>query len=460
MSVIHDQAMHYIYQQVLERLLKHMSKAQRASLQLLIQRLLVAAGGPEYIGNFRLLVVQGSDRRSARLLALLRAAQLSIAVRAPVTFKLQVMVACLPAASSALLEQHERSFNALFMQDDPRVQLQVLGGGRVMPFHRRPAIESGHWPVARDALLLFGHLIDVRPEAVLGSRTHVELADALRLALVGQTSVDALVTALPEGHRRRLLAWARRALRLFGEAAPGSVQECAGRLAQRLGRLQEMDGTPSGLDGMADNDEPEQAPIRVLALDDLLPQLLSEGELDLVMGWRCEPGQESDPLATFLDPIALEQLHELRWRCRAPVSRRQALRLIGQPELNRAAVAQQARFAKAYGIDQPQLVCMLHSPFANQGRRLEAFLRCRHADMLVALPYLHRALQGQPCPDAVKDWLVNTSGLPLAQLRVIYEGHLDPAVRRLLAHLARRDVQLRLLSRAPVAQANSAEETA
>lgn len=122
MSIVHDQAMHFIYQQVLERLLNHMSKEQRASLQLLIQRLLVAAGGPEYIGTFRLLVVQGADRRSARLLAILRAAQLSIALRAPVTFKLRVLVTCLPATSSALLEQHERSFNALFMHDDPRAQ--------------------------------------------------------------------------------------------------------------------------------------------------------------------------------------------------------------------------------------------------------------------------------------------------------------------------------------------------
>jgi hypothetical protein len=65
--------------------------------------------------------------------------------------------------------------------------------------------------------------------------------------------------------------------------------------------------------------------------------------------------------------------------------------------------------------------------------------------MLVALPYLHRALQGKTCPDAVKDWIVNTSGLPLAQLRMVYKGRLAPGVRQLLINLARRDVQLRFL---------------
>ncbi|HCP30397.1 MAG TPA: hypothetical protein DIT96_12450, partial [Pseudomonas sp.] len=87
MTAIHDQAMHHIYRQVLERLLNHMSQSQRASLQLLIQRLLIAAGGAEYIGTFRVLALHGNDRRSARLLAMLRAAQLSIATRGPVTFQ-------------------------------------------------------------------------------------------------------------------------------------------------------------------------------------------------------------------------------------------------------------------------------------------------------------------------------------------------------------------------------------
>lgn len=164
MTAIHDQAMHYIYQQVLERLLNHMSQAQRASLQLLIQRLLVAAGGPEYIGTFSLQVLQGSDRHSSRLLAMLRAAQLSIALRSPVTFQLRVLVVSLPVADNATLEAHERSFSALFMQDDPRVQLQMIEGRAVVPFSRRLSVMPERWLLARDAMLMFGHMIDARSE--------------------------------------------------------------------------------------------------------------------------------------------------------------------------------------------------------------------------------------------------------------------------------------------------------
>ena len=105
------------------------------------------------------------------------------------------------------------------------------------------------------------------------------------------------------------------------------------------------------------------------------------------------------------------------------------------------------QFGKAYGINQTQLVCVLFRPFARQGRNLERFLQCRHADMLVALPYLHRALQGKSCPEAVKDWLVNTSGLPLGQLRAIYGGRLRLTAWRLMSNLAQRDIHLRWMPR-------------
>ncbi|BBH46452.1 hypothetical protein KU43P_29290 [Pseudomonas sp. KU43P] len=438
--------MHYIYQQVLERLLGHMSQPQRASLQLLIQRLLLVAGGPEYIGTFKLLVVQGADHRSARLLAILRAAQLSIALRAPVTFQLQVRVVGLPAASSALLEHHERSFDALFLHDDPRVHLQMVKAGVVETFNRQHSAAEP-WALARDALLLFGHLVDARPEALLGSRMHLELAAAAGLACEGQPCADVLVTAMPVRQRRRYLAWARRGLRLAGDTGLITAQPCLAALAERLGQLHGLSGLPVGEPEMPSHEQPAQAPMRLLAIDDLLPQLLSEGELDRMMGQHLEPAQDTTPLAAYLDPLALAQLHDLHSRCLAQPPRREALRLVGQRAPGNQQVPQQARFTQAYGVDQSQLICMLYVPFAERGRGLERFLRCRHPDMLVALPYLHRALQGKPCPDAVKHWLVNTSGLALGHLRAIYGGRLQHATRSLLAGLARRDVRLRLLAR-------------
>nr|WP_156866809.1 MULTISPECIES: hypothetical protein [Pseudomonas] len=438
--------MHYVYEQVLERLLSHMSQSQRASLQLLIQRLLVAAGGLEYIGTFRLQVLQGGDRNSARLLAMLRAAQLSIALRAPVTFQLRVLVVSLPVADSARLDAHERSFSALFMQDDLRVQLQMIEGGAVVPFRRQPSARPERWALAKDALLMFGHLVDARPEALLGSRLHLELAGAIGFALQAQAPADALVTAIPGAQRRRYLAWARRSLRLSGERGPYAMHQCLAVLAQGLGRLHGLvGGAPTSQPALGDATEREM--VRLIALDDLLPYVVEAQPLDSMLAFSIENAPNAWPLSAFVDPQAAVQLHELRARSLDPQSSRPALRLAGQSGGSKQHEMHQSQLGKIYGINQTQLVCLLFSPFARQGKNLERFLQCRHADMLVALPYLHRALQGKPCPDAVKAWLVNTSGLPLVQLRAIYSGQLPLTAWRLLNNLARRDVHLRLMPR-------------
>ncbi|MNO29058.1 hypothetical protein D3C76_189630 [compost metagenome] len=444
--------MQYIYQQVLERLLSHMSQAQRASLQLLIQRLLVAAGGPEYIGTFRILLIQGNDRDSARLLAILRAAQLSIALRAPDTFQLQVLVSSLPTAGSLVLKHHERSFSTLFMQDDPRVQLEMIEGCNVVPFNSRPANQPERWALAREAMLMFGYLIDARPEAVLGSRLHLELADTVRQAFNGKLRADAVVTAMPAQQRRRYLAWARRGLRLAGDGAPQPIHQCLATLAKGLGQLQTAVGSALEVGGQPTEAQVGEAPLRVMAIDDLLPPFAEEDPLDRMLGCQFDPAQNGTSLTAFLDPLALAQLRDLRNRSFAPAGQRQALRLTVHSGKIQPQEAQQARFVKAYGIDHTQLTCLLFSPFAERGRGLVHFVQCRHPDMQVALPYLHRALQGKACPDAVKDWLVNTSGLSLGQLRSIYEGRLQPAASgsgRLLASLARRGADLKLLPRQP-----------
>ncbi|MEX5505042.1 hypothetical protein Q1J61_14685 [Pseudomonas putida] len=447
MTAIHDQAMHYIYQQVLERLLSQMSQGQRASLQLLIQRLLVAAGGPEYIGTFRVLVLQGGDCRSARLLAMLRAAQLSIALRAPVTFQLRVLVVSLPVAASDTLEGHERSFSALFMQDDPRVQLQMIEGREVVPFSCRASAVPERWLLARNAMLMFGHMVDARPEALLGSRLHLELADAVGSALQGPTPADVLITAIPAGQRRRYLAWARRSLRLAGERGPHVLHQSLAALARGLSRLHgAVEVSPGGVAKPAQAAVTDDAPLRAIAIDDLLPQLLEGQQHDAMLGGGLETAEDALPLAAFVDPHAPAHLHELRARSIELQAARLALRL-AEPDDSKPGDVHTLALGKAYGINQTQLVCLLFSPFARQGKKLERFLQCRHADMLVALPYLHRALQGKPCPDAVRDWLVNTSGLQLVQLRAIYEGRMPLTAWRLQSNLARRDVYLRLLPR-------------
>ena len=74
MSAIHEQAMNYVYQQVLQRLVGHFTRTERTVLQLLVQRIVVAAGGMEQVGNYKVLIAHGGGEVSSYALAMLRAA--------------------------------------------------------------------------------------------------------------------------------------------------------------------------------------------------------------------------------------------------------------------------------------------------------------------------------------------------------------------------------------------------
>jgi hypothetical protein len=78
-------------------------------------------------------------------------------------------------------------------------------------------------------------------------------------------------------------------------------------------------------------------------------------------------------------------------------------------------------YAQAFfGLDESQLTCLLFSPFIHHGERLEGYLRQCHPGMLVALPELHKALQGKPVADMLLQWVIDASGLPLSLLQHLY----------------------------------------
>ena len=149
MSTIHEQAMSYVYQQVLQRLIGHFTRAERTSLQLLVQRIVVAAGGMEQVGNYKVLIAHGGGEVSSYTLALLRAAQLTIAGRSPKTFQIRVATLRHAGMTQATLDSLNQGYAALFFHDDPRVELLMVENHEVLPFKpSAPAVQcrSGNQP--------------------------------------------------------------------------------------------------------------------------------------------------------------------------------------------------------------------------------------------------------------------------------------------------------------------------
>jgi hypothetical protein len=73
-----------------------------------------------------------------------------------------------------------------------------------------------------------------------------------------------------------------------------------------------------------------------------------------------------------------------------------------------------------FGLDETQLTCLLFSPFVHHGERLEGYLRQCHPGMLVALPELHKVLQGNGSAEMLQQWVTDTSGLPMPLLQHLY----------------------------------------
>ncbi|MNF93382.1 hypothetical protein D3C84_760550 [compost metagenome] len=106
----------------------------------------------------------------------------------------------------------------------------------------------------------------------------------------------------------------------------------------------------------------------------------------------------------------------------------QAVAAFGNPATSAEQRARAvAEVQKSLGLSEAQLVCLLFAPFGDNGAALERFLRQCHPGMLVALPELHRAMQGNPVPEQIAQWMVDVSGLPVNLIGTLYRMGPVPA---------------------------------
>ncbi|NVZ23483.1 hypothetical protein [Pseudomonas costantinii] len=443
MSAIHEQAMNYVYQQVLQRLIGHFNRAERTALQLLIQRIVVAAGGMEQMGDFRILLAHGGGEVSSYTLALLRAAQLTIAGRAPKTFQLRVATLRHAGMTQGTLDTLHRGYSRLFFHDDPRVELLMVENEEVLPFnHQRPASTFGRETRQRN-MLMVGHLTSGDICATLCNDTYLALGDFYQRVSTWNGGVHALVSGDSARKQSQLLAWLKKTVQAAGVVIPADSSSSLNGLFARM-------------DGWSDDF------YRDLYGEHYVPKadasqgghrhLAYIGIADLVagIGRGCTPlladfmAYTPDPLGfhfshpAYAHPMLMAHLRGLQAECLREMAYEEGvevfiqqaakyLRRLQVPEewvlqaISHEGRTQSASFAQQFfGLDESQLVCLLFSPFIHHGERLEGYLRQCHPGMLVALPELHKVLQGKPAAEMLQQWVTDTSGLPLPLLQHLY----------------------------------------
>ncbi|VVP38497.1 hypothetical protein PS862_04751 [Pseudomonas fluorescens] len=453
MTHIHDQAMTYVYQQVLQRLLGFFSRAERTALQLMIQRLVVAAGGMERIGDYKVLAIQSGSRDSCYTLALLRAAQLSIAGRAPATFQLRVATLRLNGASATALDNIHRSHSALFLYDDPRVEVLMVDNREVLPFnHLAPISEAGR-EFNRLNLLMIGHRRTSDGPLDLWDDGYLATGEFYGQIARWASGVDALISSDSPRQQKRFIEGLRRAAAKAGLSTSNHHEPGYEGLFALLDEL----GSDSYRELYPEDDRAAWRPAEhfeacrrttYIDIHDLLLSKLEERWPLLTEFLGFKPDELSAQLrdndyvslsicahlqglqACFVRGRSYESgvADYLQWALvmlrRKQLPQRlgaQAVEAFGNPA---TSVEQRARAAaevqKNLGLNEAQLVCLLFAPFGDNGAALERFLRQCHPGMLVALPDLHRAMQGNPVPEQIVQWMVDVSGLPVSLIGTLY----------------------------------------
>ncbi|MGF6513599.1 hypothetical protein ABH912_001065 [Pseudomonas sp. BT76 TE3572] len=453
MTNIHDQAMNYVYQQVLQRLLSFFSRAERTALQLMIQRLVVAAGGMERIGEYKVLAIQSGSRDSCYTLALLRAAQLSIAGRAPATFQLRVASLRLNDATPTALENIHRSYSALFLYDDPRVEVLMVDNREVLPFSHLTPISEGGRESNRLNLLMVGHRRAWSGPLDLWDDGYLATGEFYGQIARWDSGVDALVSSDSPRQQKQFLDGLKRAASKAGlktsnhhetgyeqlfalldelgsdcyRAFYAEHDQVAWRPAERFEACRRA--TYIDIHDMLVSNLEERWPLLTEFLgfqpDELAAQLSDNEYVSLSISAHMQGLQSCFVHGRGYETGVAEYLQRalvmMRRKQLAERLCEQAVEAFGNPATwaeQRVLAAAEAQ--KKLGLSEAQLVCLLFSPFVENGAALERFLRQCHPGMLVAMPDLHRAMQGNPVPEQVLQWMTDVSGLPVSLIGTLY----------------------------------------
>jgi len=455
MSSIHEQAMNYVYQQVLQRLMSYFTRAERIALQLLIQRLIVAAGGIERIGEFKVMVAHGGGKDSSYTLAFLRAAQLSIAGRSPATFNLRIATSRHAGLTSTVMNNIHHGYSALFVYDDPRVELLMVDNQHVRPFHHRTPLSDSGRDLNRRNLLMNGHLTAGDGRTTFCNSCYLSMADFHERASSWDQGIDALIIGDPPREQKQYLTWLLRSTEKPEQSRPTGRPlefEEAVRTCNELSLeyYRELYGdTPVQPQGPAISRSNRSHGPMLVGIHDLVGSDIEQRWplLTEFLGFRFDDLAFHFSESDCANPLLMAHMRGLQAQYVRGLSyqvgiseylqlavvmmrkKRMSARLIEQsmaaydtPEklLGRRALAR-AYAQEAYGLSEGQLICLLFAPFVNQGRGLALFLRRCHPGMLVALPDLHKALSAMPVGEQVEQWLTDISGLPLERLQDLYQ---------------------------------------
>lgn len=452
MSTFHEQAMSFVYQQVLHRLLGLFNRHERVALQLLIQRLLVAAGGIERIGHFRVMVVHEGGKESAYTLAFLRAAQLSISARAPDTFILRLVVLRQPRLTPSVMTRFQSQCNELFLYDDGRVELLHVDESGAQILNRHTLLNERPPELNRMQVLMSGHLSQGEARVTFLYADLLSRAKLFRTACLWGSPVSALIDRRPPQHLGEYAQWMLRVAEHLGYVRPTGYGNAIAEAVHVCTTLdddfkyllcqqppageayQPMTGSGMAIinvfDCLSHETEVLSSPALLFTEGPWPAQTFNIEEPQVaviliaahVQGLRSHYQTGNDycsGVCHYLQNISAE--NALNERYKGQLTKLICATFNTPKRIQKLRLQMEQYLNDIHGLTNEQLNCLIESPFVEQGAGLVAFLQRHYPDKLQWANDLHHALGAHDEACARHSaWLQSISGLPLGSLQMLY----------------------------------------
>ncbi|WP_136518615.1 hypothetical protein [Cellulomonas telluris] len=441
-------------QRLLDAVLAYLTDVERAGVVAVGDTIVERCGGVERLAGRTVMVAYGGGKDSSYVVAFVRAVQLSLALRHGRTFVLRVANMRHAGVPHAVMENIDRVYRALDMLDDPRCQLLTVDHTQVRRFHVDLPLPERLVEINRVDVLMNGHRAQGDGRPTFCNSCNLAVADFYGRAAWWEGGVDVVMTGDSRREQMLYAAW------IFRLARDSGVD--VGEL-----RAQGFQGVLRALRGIGDvyfrelfGPDADALAEREVAIGDRTaqPEFVSIYDLvsyrvddhwDLVvdfLGFRFDDLAFSFTESDCANPTLMAHLRGLRAEhvesrtyeagvgeylefAESMMHKKEmpqrlvdlALERYGSPQRIRERRRIADRYAEtAFGLDEDALVAMVFSPFTDQGRRLDAFLRARHPERVADATTLRQVLAGERDDPEHVAWLERVSGLGLDRLRTLY----------------------------------------
>ncbi|MFI1676336.1 PqqD family protein [Streptomyces sp. NPDC020607] len=453
----------------LEQLLRFLTPDDRAAADRSGTELQALLAGAEAGREGVVLVGYGGGKDSSYTLAFVRAMQLIQQQRHSRSFVLRAATNWHAGMPTAVMENIGRAYRALGMDRDPDCELLLIEGGAVHPFRSDAPRSRRVTAQNRTDILMTGHRTQADGRPTFCNACNLSVAHSFGVAAAHGTGADIIITGDSAEEQRQYTAW-------------------ISRLARQVPRGRShlpTDGFPQVLEALDDvarayfrdihgpHTERERAEAGHSVHSDVPRRLrflsiYAETTYDAGSHWDLltkHLGFVFDELAfnftesDCANPALMAHLRGLKCQYLFGRDYREglreyadfALRLMVRKHFPRHLIHQMAgRYAaddahvrlrarvnsfahEVYGLDERQLICMVHSPFTAEGAGLTRYLTsqapqlARHERGIRRL-LAHAGSGNDTAARALAAELKHLSGLDLPQLRTLYASDLRPAL--------------------------------